>query len=391
MEKKVQSIIFGVTLLYLGCYFMQIFNFPNVIMLFLGGVLCAGMVIAQKKLRVDIGLILLALTMLSYAVLLFGKRGIITMLPYIPLVVYVLTNYQTADICKSRQSNDKLLILLFVFAAGYSVHGILNSYMYFAGYVVEGTRRWNDFWSNNVVPGTQHVIYFLPAFVFLFPMIANWKKRKALCCCVSLLTVFFIYTSLATRIRMAFLILAGVLCTQLFLFVIFEREKFQKIVRKKSVWVIGAVVLAAAAVGIYLLKDTSLISNFVDSLGRGGGILNNVRFETQRKALEQLFLYPMGGRQMDLGRSYAHNVWLDMANAAGLIPFTAFTVYTLYTAYELIKLLFKKNVSTENKMLFAGMYVAFFLYYTVEPALDASIHYITPWILVHGMIRGCLD
>ena len=91
---------------------------------------------------------------------------------------------------------------------------------------------------------------------------------------------------------------------------------------------------------------------------------------------------------MELGREFCHNTWLDMANAAGLIPFFAFAAYTVYSFYELVRLLFRKTVSAETKMMLTGLYVAYILYLSVEPALDASIHLVTPWIFVNGLIHG---
>ena len=135
-------------------------------------------------------------------------------------------------------------------------------------------------------------------------------------------------------------------------------------------------------------KDSSIVVAFVENMGKGGGIINNVRFKAQRMALEQLFVYPMGGRQMELGRNYCHNTWLDMANAGGLIPFFSFALYTVYALYETVCLLLRKTVSPEIKVSLSGLYLAFFLYLSVEPALDASIHLVTPWIFINGITHG---
>ena len=90
--------------------------------------------------------------------------------------------------------------------------------------------------------------------------------------------------------------------------------------------------------------------------------------------------------EMVLG-NYCHNTWLDMANAAGLIPFFAFTGYTIYTLYQLILFIRKKSIETDFKIIAVGIYVAFFLFYTVEPAMDASIHYLTPWVFLNTVIQ----
>ena len=144
--------------------------------------------------------------------------------------------------------------------------------------------------------------------------------------------------------------------------------------------------------GFFLVKDTAVMSAFINNLGKDGGILNNVRFVAQRQALFQIFDHPLGGRQMELVLgNYCHNTWLDMANAGGVIPFSAFTVYTVLTIYKLACFVRKRTVSTEIKLMAVGIYTVFFLYFSVEPALDASIHYLTPWIFLNGLIHGYLS
>ena len=144
--------------------------------------------------------------------------------------------------------------------------------------------------------------------------------------------------------------------------------------------------LIAAA---FLIRKHPLVSSFLSIMGRDGGILNNIRFKLQRAALQQLPLYPFGGDQMDfMGYPYAHNAWLDMANEAGWIPFGAYAIYTFHVVYELIRWLMKKEVSTERKIILAGLFGAFFLYYTVERAFDGSLHFMTPWHFMNGLVHG---
>jgi hypothetical protein len=94
---------------------------------------------------------------------------------------------------------------------------------------------------------------------------------------------------------------------------------------------------------------------FINNLGKDGGILNNVRFQAQRLALQQIFDYPMGGYQMNLGGlGQSHNTWLDMANAAGVIPFFAFTAYTLCSLCNLVKFI-------GNNYIFQKLLLTYFI------------------------------
>ena len=66
----------------------------------------------------------------------------------------------------------------------------------------------------------------------------------------------------------------------------------------------------------------------------------------------------------------------------------AFIIYTILTGYEVICLILQKEISSVNKIIFAGLYVVYFLFFTIEPSLDWSVHFMTPWLFLHGLIHG---
>lgn len=388
MRENLQKLTFGAVILFFCCYFMRLFAFPNILTVAVGAGLCFVLLIQQECIRIDLGTCLLAVAMISYYVIVNGIRGLFFLILYIPLVVYVLTEYAVCGNANRKNYEKNLRMLMFALVAGFAVYGILNSYMWYAGYVVPGTRRWQDFWTREIVPGTQHTAYYLPVLAMFVPAVLYFRDHKIKSTVLILLTAFFGYSSLATRSRMSVVIFALAACLQAILFVCLERKKVQKMLNSKTTWAAAFILLLGIAAGVFLVKDAPVVTAFIENLGKGGGIINNVRFSAQRNALMQLFDYPMGGRQMNLGRDFCHNTWLDMANAGGVLPFFAFSLYTLYSLWALIRFMLKKNISPEVKMMMAGLYTVFFLYLSVEPALDASIHLVTPWIFVNGMIHG---
>ena len=358
MQEKTQTITFGMVCLFLMCYFIRIFNFPNELIVILGAVICVLLVYQQKHIKIDVGICLLSITMISYYLITNGVRGITYSIVYIPTIIYFIARYMMESM---RVNKRKWLILLFAMIIGYSLHGILNSVMYFTGFRVPGERRWLDIWTQQWMLGTHHAVFFLPAMALLVPAVLFFKERKWINLGVILTAVFFLYTSLATRSRTPVLAFAIVIFVQMILYVFLERKKVQKKFSDRRIWIVGSGVLICAIIVLWIIKDAEIIVTFKNGLSKGGGILNNVRFVAQKKALEQLFLYPMGGHQMDLGRSFCHNTWLDIANAAGLIPFFSFLGYTIFSLYNLIRYILQKKIPTENKLMMTGIYVAFFI------------------------------
>ena len=94
---------------------------------------------------------------------------------------------------------------------------------------------------------------------------------------------------------------------------------------------------------------------------------------------------------MDLyGLEHAHNVWLDIANAAGVIPFFILLMYTIVSIVDMVKFLRNTQVGHELKYIVSGLYISLLLYYMVEPALMANIRFFIPWPYLNGIIRGCI-
>lgn len=393
-EKQKERLLYLGICLFLVCYFMQLWNFQMIWMLGISAVFCCCFLIRQKVLRIDVGLVLLAVTMCSFYVMQYGLRAVATMIPYVPVAMYVLANYLAGEFKGKENWEKKFIGILLCLVIGYTLHGMMNSYLYYAGYVKQGTRQWFDIWTKTYMPGTQHNLFYLPVLAMVFPAMMKFREHKIGSSLIMLCALFFIYTSLVTKSRLSILIFAMIFCGEALLYLILESKRLKEFFCNKKTWMfLGGGVLTAGILG-FLLKDLPVIRAFAENLGRGGGILHNVRFQLQAKALGQLFDYPFGGRQMDLfvkyDHQYIHNVWLDMANASGIIPFFAFSAFAVFSIVVLIRFLMRKDFSATLKMITAGLYMTFFLFYWVEPALDASIHYMAPWMLIIGMMHGIL-
>lgn len=388
-KEQKDKIFFGGVSIFLFCYFMMLFDFPNKITILLGSLICLILLLKQKKFRFGIGTCLLTLTIASYFIILYKGRAFTMSLPYVGILMYVLGDYLSCEVKEHKKSEKLYITLLLILVFGHAVHGYLNSYMFLAGHIGETVRHWQDIWLRVLIPGTQQIVYFLPVLAFVFPAIVYFKQRKCVNILIITSAIFFVYISMASQTRTSLLAFGLVFFAQMILYMFLEWKQMKKMILRKETGIVILIMLIAAVGAYFLLKDTEIVQSFIGIMGRDGGILNNVRFQMQRRALEQLFLYPMGGRHMELlGRNYAHNSWLDIANAAGLIPFFAFTGYTIVIIYELIRWLFRKDVSMERKLMVAGLFAIFFLYNTVERAFEGSMHFMTPWFFLNGMLHG---
>lgn len=389
-QKNVQTIFWSAVMVFLCCYFMMLFDFPNRITILIGSLICLMLLLRQRAFRLDLNTVLLTVTIASYYIILYGTRAFTMSLPYVGILMYVLGNYLSAEVGERQDSEKFYRWFLMMLIAGHAIHGVLNSALFLDGQLFEGDIRvWKDIWMPLTIPGTQQIVYFLPVLAMVFPSMMYFKQKKILSSVMIALAFFFIYISMASQTRTSVLILPLVFAAQMFLYLILEWKKVKKVLSHKNTKMIGAVLLIVLVGVVFLLKDHPFVRSFIGIMGRDGGIFNNIRFKLQRSALQQMVLYPMGGDQMDfMGYPYAHNAWLDMANMAGWIPFFAFTAYTFHVIWELICWLRKKEIPTERKLILAGIFGAFFLYYTVERAFDGSLHFMTPWFFINGLVHG---
>jgi hypothetical protein len=125
----------------------------------------------------------------------------------------------------------------------------------------------------------------------------------------------------------------------------------------------------------YQNREINLESNFW-SLGgrleRWGWVLGNM-------------LYHPFGKIISNKYGYAHNLWLDSARVAGLIPFLALCIVTFSSLKKAIKLLYKKKDTTFFDSILISLNVTFLLQCFVEPILESDSFFFLLYVMVCGM------
>ena len=385
--KDLQKIVFGVSLFFIFLVFLNFRDIPNRYTLVCAGCFYLFYAVVNKKLYLNISTVLLGVCLFLYAKIRGFDTTTTIMHAALPAMMQILGKSLMEGGVPEKGERWLVLLPAAVFLLGYSGHGILNGIVFFVeGTIKEGVRYWADAWNGNILPGTQHSIYLLPALAIMFPAVVYLKQYRIAGALTLLTGVFFLYYSFESLSRIPIMVFGILAIWEFILFLAFNRdnEKLMKYTRR-GVYVL----LCLGAVGAVLLLmnwEAVLQIPFVRNLSKDGGILNNVRFRAQRSVLTQLFAYPKGGMPIE-GIQMAHNVWLDMAKDTGLVTFVLFTVYTACTLIQVLKLLIGKSCN-ELKYVLSGVYFALFLYYTVEPALNANIQYMIPWTFVNGLIYG---
>ncbi len=387
MDQKKEKAVFAVGVLFFAIISAGFCGIGVKYILFGLLVLCTVQGVLNQKLSLDKESILLLAGMLAYSIGSHADFGWTIRMTLVPFLFYY---YGKSVLVLQEQDGRKqrTQILIMVLSIGLLAGEILNAVSWYR-HGFDGGRRWEEFWGGNILPATQHVFWGLLISGMVFYGMYYWRKHKRLNSLIVLGGLWSVWFSLVTGSRTLVVIFIMVLGLNIVLYCClnwYDENKRRKI--KKVL--LGVLILCVLAVIAYMFNIGG-ISDFMNSSmwRRNGGILHNIRFEAQISVLKQLFKYPFGGRQMDLaGLNYAHNVWLDMANSAGLLPFVLIVVYTIVTAYNLVKLIWNPAVGEEVKYLLVSAYSSLFLYYMVEPALDANLMYWAVWMIISGLVKG---
>lgn len=117
------------------------------------------------------------------------------------------------------------------------------------------------------------------------------------------------------------------------------------------------------------------------------------RVKAQIEAIKQLPEFPFGGNFDKIaGLNYAHNMWLDVARQAGIIPFTLLLMFFLFNIKSLVEILKDQNTNRKFKMLLIGLYCAVFLNFLVEPVLQGAATTFSYFVIIMGIInqKACM-
>lgn len=386
-SNKEKYLFYG-SIIFLFCYFFQLFGFTNSWALLGSGMILFFSVFLKRKIYINIREIILAASLLLYTGIAgFGTTSIISV-TFLPVLFMAIGEYMVRSSVATEEK--KLYWLLGVLVAGFTLHGILNSILYFKLGVSEGAGRWwIDIWTGIELPATHHNVYVLPILALTFPAFLFFRKYKWICGVILLSDFFLIMHSIYSFSRIPILIWGILLVFEFVLFVIFNRTNKELVnyLKKIGIVLLGCIFcVLVIIIGLSIWKNR----NFVGSLDRDGGIIHNIRFKAQMNVIKQLFVYPFGGYQMDLcGLQYCHNVWLDIANASGLIPFFLMIIYTIVSCIDIINFLRNPYFKNLLKYIISGLYFAFVVYYMVEPALMADVKFFVPWTYINGLVYGC--
>ena len=106
-------------------------------------------------------------------------------------------------------------------------------------------------------------------------------------------------------------------------------------------------------------------------------------------SFKQLFSHPTGWSHLNrYNNPYAHNMWLDIARDAGLMPFIVLIIFTIYSIKDFI-CIYKQKVDYYNCVLYS-IYITLFISLFMEPIFQGIPLYAYVFFMMCGIIKQSL-
>ena len=94
--------------------------------------------------------------------------------------------------------------------------------------------------------------------------------------------------------------------------------------------------------------------------------------------------------RIDNGVGYAHDLWLDIYDAAGIIPFIIIFVYTLRAWIRAFSMLNDKKIESGFKVIFGSYTLVVSAYFFIEPIMYGAPLVLFSFCIIDGLVASYL-
>lgn len=115
------------------------------------------------------------------------------------------------------------------------------------------------------------------------------------------------------------------------------------------------------------------------------------RGNVRNQYISLMFDYPWGGRKiLEKIGLYAHELWLDIFDSAGIIPFIFMWIATLQITFGNIRYILNKEIPIRNRVLIVGITASVTIQFFFEPVLTGCRVLLFSYFLLCGLVRSQL-
>lgn len=351
--------------------------------------LFAVVVLLRKKVNITVDLFLLLFFALWYILcqLVTGRQMTLNVL-MVPVAYYIGLRYDeqidTADVVKVYQ----------ILAWGMCAHLLLNFFseiithrgLYFGAIHFD---VWSGYYS--AVTGQMlNLTMFLPLLSYMI------LTRKKMVWGILATAAAMLYGVIAGSRSILILFAANALVSTM-VYIVTEKKNRVKILLIGALCVTGLTLLGYIMytnnwLNVKTIWDSSyLAQRFSYSRMQGEGLFDTERWKVKWDYMQLMKEFPWGGKDIaDQVGIYAHDLWMDTWDQAGLVPMLMIITYTVRLVWRFIKAI-RQTPDSAVKVLLASYVVVFLMQIMAEPILQGAPIFVMSACLLDGMIAKMLS
>ncbi|MBQ9805823.1 MAG: hypothetical protein IJW49_04885 [Clostridia bacterium] len=347
----------------------------------------------NRKIVID-GIACFSLILLAVSWLMFSPEdaleGFGILKPFTYFLCYVLgTSLLNDDRNHSNQSVSYYLFyfLLAVIALGPFIHYLLN---WSINASVVNDRNTRDFWTNSVMSATgQASLGCIPLAVAAACIFSDTSKKLKLASWISIVLVLGYNLILSGR-TLFVLALIALVAAFLFRFMTKKRGKLHLLVIFIVIAIFLVVLYQSDIFGIKTYVEDSPIYDRFFGKSSSIDLDEDARLDNKLYFIENMLDYPFGGGHLQDQTGYAHDLYLDTYDQAGIFAFIAVVVFMLNSLKHFVKCISNKEFPFVFRQLVFCTYLILYIEFLVEPVLVGMPWMFASFCLLDGYVGRLL-
>lgn len=298
-----------------------------------------------------------------------------------PMAYYIGSNIRKTD-------EDSVRKMIYLFAIAMGSHIFLD---FFRDLFLRGMERivhsssHYDIWTNAKISSTAIAMELDLLIGVLYYLFVHEKSKILKYICTVLFAVGMLYCLLLARRAQLFMLFVSLLIALLF-------DKTISAEKKKALFTVMISAIAVLFVFVVLFVSdflglrTYLNHLYIfEKLSRG---FMDSRLGIYVKAIPLLPRYPLGGQKIsEIIGLPIHDLWLDIYDYAGIVPFILMVLYSLSYAWNIVRLYRCKEISFETKTMLFGVYICIIIQMYLEPIMTGASLFLAIAIIINGIIE----
>ena len=319
-----------------------------------------------------------------------------------PMAYYIGLRMQNKQM-EMPQAEKHLKSVTVLLVAGMTCHAVVN-FLYelvrFGG-INSGAVHY-DFFSLGAQTSATGAATYLTLFAgVIFYLIMESNSVKKWIAGILLIVIAFAYDMILGG--RTFFALVGVSFALSVIVYIWGQKDDKKKIKAIGKLILIALVLGAVAIVVYIRYQDTITRMFEstylfhrisyakvsESQDLFSFFKSSDRGNVRNQYINLMFDYPFGGRKIlgEIGL-YAHELWLDIFDSAGIVPFVLIWIITLQITFCNIRYIFNKEVPIENRVLIVGITTAVTVQFFFEPILTGCRALLFSYFLICGMVKN---